>query len=223
MVRLFISQPMKGKTDEEILEARSKAIESVKEKFAGQEVEVIDSFFRGAPADAKPLWYLAKSIELLATADVAYFAPGWEEARGCRIENECAIEYGIDVIEDYTEGENYDFNFGCALQLMKQGVRMTRRGWNGKGLSVAYQKGYPDGIPCNKQTAEVWGIKEGDLFKCDPYLQINTVEGSHAMWVPSIRDCLAEDWMIADPEMQLIEAGAKPEEEPEKQEFQKNV
>jgi hypothetical protein len=40
---------------------------------------------------------------LLASADVAYFAKGWEEARGCRIENICAIEYGIDVIEDYRE------------------------------------------------------------------------------------------------------------------------
>ena len=39
-------------------------------------------------------------------------------------------------------------------------------------------------------------MNEGDLFKCEPYLQINTVDGSHAMWVPSIRDCLAEDWVI---------------------------
>lgn len=102
MKRVFISQPMKGKTDEEILAVRAKAIESVKRNF-GEEVEVIDSFFQNAPHDAKPLWFLGKSIELLSTADVAYFAKGWEEARGCRIENECAIEYGIDVIEDYSE------------------------------------------------------------------------------------------------------------------------
>lgn len=53
--------------------------------------------------DAKPLWYLAKSLELLSAADVAYFVKGWEKARGCKIENTCAIEYGIDVIEDYKE------------------------------------------------------------------------------------------------------------------------
>lgn len=99
-MRLFISQPMRGKTDEEILAVREKAVESAKSKF-GEDVEVIDSFFQGAPANAKPLWFLAKSIELLSTADVAYFAEGWEEARGCKIENECAIAYGIDVIEDY--------------------------------------------------------------------------------------------------------------------------
>lgn len=101
MVRLFISQPMRGKTDEEIIVTREKAIESARKHFS-EPVEVIDSFFQGAPADAKPLWYLAKSLELLSTADVAYFAKDWEKYRGCRIENTCAIEYGIDVIEDYS-------------------------------------------------------------------------------------------------------------------------
>lgn len=90
------------------------------------------------------------------------------------------------------------FDFGEALKAVKAGKRITREGWNGKGLFVVYQKGYPDGIPCNKQTAEAWGMQEGELFKCDPYLQINITDGSHAMWVPSIRDCLAEDWMILE-------------------------
>lgn len=102
MKKLFISQPMRGKTDEEILKEREKAIASA-QRFLGEEVEVIDSFFQNAPAEAKPLWFLGKSLELLSTADVAYFAKGWEDARGCRIENTCAIEYGIAVIEDYTE------------------------------------------------------------------------------------------------------------------------
>lgn len=198
MKKLFISQPMKGKTDEEILAVRKKAIKSA-ESMLEEPVEVIDSFFHGAPADAKPLWYLAKSLELLATADVAYFAKGWEDARGCRIENTCAIEYDIDVIEDYTDSDGEaKIDFGIALKMLQSGVRMTRKGWNGKGLSVVYQKGYPQGIPCNKQTAEAWGMREGELFRCEPYLQISTVDGSHAMWVPSIRDCLADDWMIAD-------------------------
>ena len=102
MKKLFISQPMRGKTDEEILAERKKAIESA-ERNLGEPVEVIDSSFQNAPADARPLWFLGKSLELLSTADIAYFAKGWEDARGCRIENQCAIEYGIEVIEDYTE------------------------------------------------------------------------------------------------------------------------
>ncbi len=103
MKRLFISQPMKGKSDEEILATRKRAVESAR-RIVNEEVEVIDSFFQNAPADARPLWFLGKSLELLATADIAYFAKGWETARGCRIENTCAIEYGIEtVIEDYKE------------------------------------------------------------------------------------------------------------------------
>ena len=98
--KLFISQPMRDKTNEEIEREREAAIQSVKEKY-GDDVEVIDSFFKDAPHDAKPLWFLGKSLELLAGADVAYFCKGWENYRGCRIENQCAIEYGITVIEDY--------------------------------------------------------------------------------------------------------------------------
>lgn len=97
MKRLFISQPMNGKTDDEILAARANAVQAARDS-AGEEVEVIDSFFQNAPAEARPLWYLGKSLEILSTADIAYFAPGWCEARGCRIENQCAKEYGIEKI-----------------------------------------------------------------------------------------------------------------------------
>ena len=89
---------MKGKTDEEILAERRKAIRSA-ERQLGEAIEVIDSFFQSAPADAKPLWYLGESLKLLATADVAYFAKGWNEARGCKIEHTCVVEYNIDRIE----------------------------------------------------------------------------------------------------------------------------
>ena len=98
MKKLFISQPMRGKSDEDILKEREQAIAKAQEA-AGEPVEVIDSFFQSAPADARPLWFLGKSLELLANADVAYFAEGWQDARGCRIEHECAKEYGINMIE----------------------------------------------------------------------------------------------------------------------------
>lgn len=98
MKKLFISQPMKGKTDEQILNEKEYAIKLAKQ-YLGEDVEVIDSFFRSAPTEAKPLWFLGKSLELLSTADVAYFASGWEEARGCKIEHVCAKEYGINRIE----------------------------------------------------------------------------------------------------------------------------
>ena len=87
-------------------------------------------------------------------------------------------------------------NFGIAVELAKDGAKIARRGWNGKGMFVVYQKAYPNGIPCNIQTAQAWGMKEGDLFKCEPYLQIQMVNGSHSMWTPSINDVLSTDWGI---------------------------
>jgi len=96
--KLFISQPMRGKTDNEILHERKKAISKARE-ITGEDIEVLDTFFTDFSEDAKPLEYIARSIEFLAKADIAYFAPGWEKARGCKIEHECAVEYDIDRIE----------------------------------------------------------------------------------------------------------------------------
>lgn len=98
MKKLFISQPMKGKTNKEILKEREVAIKDA-EEMLGEPVEIIDSYFQDAPAEARPLWFLGKSLELLSTADIVYFANGWQDARGCWIERMCAKEYGIKIIE----------------------------------------------------------------------------------------------------------------------------
>ena len=96
MKKLFISQPMRDKTDEEIKAERESIIKEVTNVLG--EVEVLDSFFESAPHEAKPLWFLGKSLELLSTADIAYFAKDWDKYRGCKIEHTCATEYGIDVM-----------------------------------------------------------------------------------------------------------------------------
>jgi hypothetical protein len=87
-------------------------------------------------------------------------------------------------------------NFGQAIELLKSGNKLARKGWNGANMFVVYQKGYPNGIPCNKQTAEAWGMEEGELLKVRPYLQLRCADGSHAMWQPSTSDVLAEDWEV---------------------------
>lgn len=93
MKKLFISQPMNGKTNEQILEERQKATSSFDD-----EVEVLDSFIKDAPHDATPLWYLGESIKLLGDADVVYFCKDWEKYRGCIIEHECAVRYGKEIV-----------------------------------------------------------------------------------------------------------------------------
>lgn len=95
--KLFVSQPMRGKTKEEIMKERQEAIEFA-QMLAGEDFEVIDSFFEDAPEGAEPLWYLGKSLQLLSTADFAVFALGWNEARGCKIEHDCAEAYDIPFL-----------------------------------------------------------------------------------------------------------------------------
>lgn len=92
-------------------------------------------------------------------------------------------------------------DFGTALTALKQGNKVTRAGWNGKGMYVVHQKGYPDGIPINGNTAEATGIKAGTVCRFRPYLMMLTVDRDFVPWVASQTDLLAEDWaVVADAE-----------------------
>jgi hypothetical protein len=100
-LNVFISQPMNGKNDSEIKGERHR-IEGVIDNVLKTNYNIIDSYFE----DYNPnngcvsLKYLSKSLELLADADVVFFASGWEDARGCKIEHDCAKAYNIMIIEE---------------------------------------------------------------------------------------------------------------------------
>ncbi len=98
-MKLFISQPMNDKSDEEILSERNAAIARFRQMSPlHPDVEVIDSFFKESPHDAKPLWYIGESIKCMADADVVYFCKDWHKYRGCTIEHECAVRYGKKIM-----------------------------------------------------------------------------------------------------------------------------
>ena len=97
-MKVFISQPMRDKTDEQIKAERNKAIEAIKATYPSEDVEILDSFFEGAPHDAKPLWFLGKSFEILSDADLAYFIGNWHKYRGCQMERKACLEYGIEIM-----------------------------------------------------------------------------------------------------------------------------
>jgi hypothetical protein len=101
MTKVFISQPMNGLTDSQIKQERERVIKSLPDYgYSLDEITVIDSYIdEDAPDNVNSgLWYLSKSIELLANADLAVFAKGWENARGCQIEFECVDKYGLSYI-----------------------------------------------------------------------------------------------------------------------------
>jgi len=100
VIKVFISQPMGDRSDEVIIAERNAIAQELDAMISTDDVEIVDSFFRQAPHVANPLWFLAKSLELLSTADAAYFADHWKEHRGCRIEHEACKYYKIKILRD---------------------------------------------------------------------------------------------------------------------------
>lgn len=97
--RAMISQPMAGKTDEEIVAAREKATADLE----AMGYEVVNTYFADEAMRERgvvqvPLCYLAKSLENMSLCHAAYFARGWEDARGCRIEHDAAVAYGLELL-----------------------------------------------------------------------------------------------------------------------------
>ena len=104
MLKAMFSQPMGGKTQEEIVEARERAIHALQER--GYEIVntlFTDEWYGKEAMEARgvvqiPLCFLAKSLENMSLCHAAYFGKGWEQARGCRIEHEAAKAYGLEII-----------------------------------------------------------------------------------------------------------------------------
>ncbi|WP_270706827.1 DUF4406 domain-containing protein [Clostridium fessum] len=104
MMKAMLSQPMAGKTDEEIIATREKAIKALE----ARGYEIVNPLFTDEWYNREnmekhgvvqiPLCFLAKSLENMSLCHAAYFCKGWEQARGCRLEHEAAVAYGLTVI-----------------------------------------------------------------------------------------------------------------------------
>ena len=102
--KAMLSQPMAGKTDAEIVATREKAIAALKD----MGYEIVNTLFTDEWYSKEkmqergvvqiPLCFLAKSLENMSLCHAAYFCKGWENARGCRIEHEAAVAYGLEII-----------------------------------------------------------------------------------------------------------------------------
>lgn len=103
MMKAMLSQPMAGKTDEEIIATREKAVAALKAK--GYEIVntlFTDEWYSNKSMEERgvvqiPLCFLAKSLGNMSLCHAAYFCKGWEKARGCRIEHDAAVAYGLDI------------------------------------------------------------------------------------------------------------------------------
>ena len=107
---LFISQPMSGLTNEQILDVRQKATDYISSKYPDYEICVLPSY-KQQPDETynavSAVNLLGNAISLMAGANIIYFVPGWQKSKGCQIENEVARrwleETGVELIEDGME------------------------------------------------------------------------------------------------------------------------
>ena len=101
MKKLFISLPMRGLSEREIRK-RMNYLKSLVELELKEEVILIDTFIKDEPDSEEindiGLYFLGKSIEEMAYADIAIFANGWMKARGCKVEYKAAVEYGVKIL-----------------------------------------------------------------------------------------------------------------------------
>lgn len=103
-MKAMLSQPMAGKTDDEIITTREHAIKVLKEN--GYDIVntlFSDEWYSNESMKERgvvqiPLYFLAKSLENMSLCHAAYFCKGWEKARGCKIEHDAAVAYGLDII-----------------------------------------------------------------------------------------------------------------------------
>ncbi len=104
-IKVFISQPMANRSEEEILNERLEVLNKLKKDLKTDNIAIIDSYFEEDEPKStihKGVYHLGKSLELLSTADVAYFCKGWQHARGCLIEKEVCQAYNILTYIDFS-------------------------------------------------------------------------------------------------------------------------
>lgn len=97
MKKIYISQPMRGRSTDAIIAERKALVADAAVALQTDEVEVLDTYLNGY-TNKPPLRLLALALEKMADADAVIFAPGWRDARGCRMEHLAASEYGISII-----------------------------------------------------------------------------------------------------------------------------
>lgn len=101
-MKVFISQPMNGRSDEEIHEERETIKQCLEKRFK-EPIEVIDSFTKSPDlVKSGRIAMLGHSISLMCDADLVVFAPDWISARGCRVEYSVAFEYGLKTCYAHT-------------------------------------------------------------------------------------------------------------------------
>ena len=106
-MKVFISQPMTGLTEEEILSIRKRAKDNIIAIY-GDDVKIIDSYYSDLSrqnveqsmdgvVNSWDIFWLSESLNSMSEADLVWFVDGWQHSKGCTIEHLCASLYGVEM------------------------------------------------------------------------------------------------------------------------------
>ncbi len=126
----------------------------------------------------------------------------------------CLVEYMDSPDKNHDNHENYiswsprdafkkaysksdGLPFGLAIEAIRKGKKVCRKGWNGKGMFVYYVAASSYPVSRNYDSA-VKGLFANDMVPYRAYMALKTAQNDIATWAPSGSDALAEDWMIID-------------------------
>ncbi len=133
-MKVMISMPMAGKHDETV----KKEYNDIVEKFKKLHIEVVDTYFTDDTTDiSRPgVHFLAKSIAAMQDVDAVYFADGWRNARGCEIEHQVCIKYGIKTL--YSDFLNYG-DQGISAKINNGSITVNSDGLIGSNSGIIYR------------------------------------------------------------------------------------
>lgn len=102
-IKVFISVPMNGRTNENIFRDMDNAKIEIKKQLPDKDIEFVHNFIgeeelKSVVEKNIPMYCMAKAVEKMANCDYIYFCDGWVDARGCRVEKSIAESYGLKTI-----------------------------------------------------------------------------------------------------------------------------
>ena len=151
-MKAMLSQPMAGKTEEEIVATRERALKAL-EALGYKVVNTLftDEWYSRKNMEERgveniPLCFLAKYLENMSKCNAAYFCKGWENARGCQIEYAAAKKYGLTILYEDEPEANCQCNVKTYIGVKRlKAFPQERDGL--PGYHVIYEDGYESWSP----------------------------------------------------------------------------
>ena len=134
----------------------------------------------------------------------------WPEDKVCDGDNVSSAGYAVkysDGFQSWCPKQQFEeanrpcdaMPFGHAIEAMKQGLRVARAGWNGKGMFAVISEGYLlEAEKFFNKDLQKHAVKLGGFMKVRDCFLLKTAQDDAAYWSPSTSDCLADDWQIVE-------------------------